>query len=69
MVRTSRNIIATKKILSFWLGMGVCLMTGAFAFAEANLRVSERSYKVDALTTQGLIFQTVTRGPIGFGRT
>jgi predicted secreted Zn-dependent protease len=41
-------------------------MTGALAFAEPNVKVTERSYIVDATTTQGLIFQMSTRGPLGF---
>lgn len=48
------------------LGLGVCLLAGAFAFAEPSVKVIERPYKVDATTTQGLIFQMSTRGPVGF---
>jgi len=46
--------------------MGVCLLTGAFAFAEPTIKVVERPYKVNATTTQGLVFQMSTRGPVGY---
>jgi len=39
--------------------MGVCLLTGAFAFAEPTIKVVEKPYKVNATTTQGLVFRSL----------
>ena len=62
MVRTSRNITATKLAI----GLGACLMMGAPATAEPNILIIEKTYPVDATTTRGLIRQMSTRGRIGF---
>ncbi len=66
MDHTSQSITATKQKVSFWLALGVCLLTGAFAFAEPTIKVIERPYKVSATTAQGLVAQMSVGGPIGF---
>ena len=66
MVRSSRSTIVTKVAVSFWLGLGACLWTGAFAFAEPKVTVIEKTYGVNANTAQGLVLQMSTRGPVGY---
>ncbi|MFK7939559.1 MAG: DUF922 domain-containing protein [Roseovarius sp.] len=66
MVCASQSTMTARRFYGVLIGLGVCLLTGTVAFAEPNITVSERPYKVDAITKQGLLFQMSTRGPVGF---